>query len=74
MANLPFNTLYDQVVPYLPGAEPGIIDPRARYQVQLRLWLDLSQLSRPLQIGAMGRSGWNLSLERSQRFAPESGR
>ncbi len=55
-------------------AEPGIIDPRARYQVQLRLWLDLSQLPRPLQIGAMGRSGWNLSLERSQRFAPESGR
>jgi hypothetical protein len=30
VANLPFNTLYDQVVPYLPGAEPGIIDSNIR--------------------------------------------
>lgn len=30
MANIPFNTLYDQVVPYLPGAEPGIIDSNIR--------------------------------------------
>ena len=52
-------------------AEPETIDPQARYNVQLRFRLDLSQLPRPLQIGAMGRSGWNLSMARSQRFAVE---
>ena len=52
-------------------AEPEAIDPQARYNVQLRFRLDLSQLPRPLQIGAMGRSGWNLSMARSQRFAVE---
>ncbi len=34
--------------------------------VQLRFRIDLSQLPRPLQIGALGRSGWNLQLSRSQ--------
>ena len=52
-------------------AEPEAIDPQARYTVDLRFRLDLSQLPRPLQIGALGRSGWNLSMARSQRFAVE---
>lgn len=34
--------------------------------VQLRFRIDLSQLPRPLQIGALGRSGWNLQLSRTQ--------
>ncbi|MDR0225937.1 MAG: DUF4390 domain-containing protein [Burkholderiaceae bacterium] len=34
--------------------------------VQLRFKIDLSQLPRPLQIGALGRSSWNLQLSRSQ--------
>lgn len=34
--------------------------------VQLRFRLDLSQLPRPLQIGALGRSSWNLQLVRTQ--------
>lgn len=34
--------------------------------VQLRFRMDLSQLPRPLQIGALGRSGWNLQLSRTQ--------
>ncbi|MDY0107085.1 MAG: DUF4390 domain-containing protein [Giesbergeria sp.] len=55
-------------------AEPDAIDPQARYNAQLRFRLDLSQLPRPLQIGAMGRSGWNLSMARSQRLAVEPGR
>ncbi len=33
--------------------------------VQLRFRLDLSQLPRPLQIGALGRTGWNLQLSHS---------
>ncbi len=52
-------------------APPGAIVPQEQYQVQLRFRLDLSQLPRPLQIGAMGRSGWNLSVARSQRWSPE---
>jgi hypothetical protein len=52
-------------------AEPDRFDPQARYTVQLGFRLDLSQLPRPLQIGAMGRSGWNLSMARSQRFVVE---
>lgn len=55
-------------------AEAQAIDPQSRYSVNLRFRLDLSQLPRPLQIGAMGRSGWNLSVARSQRFAVEPGR
>ena len=34
--------------------------------VQLRFRVDLSALPRPLQIGALGRSGWNLQLARTQ--------
>ena len=50
------------------------IDPQGRYNVNLRFWLDMSQLPRPLQIGAMGRSGWNLSMARNQRLAMELAR
>ena len=55
-------------------AETQAIDPQARYNVNLRFWLDMSQLPRPLQIGAMGRSGWSLSLVRNQRLTMEQGR
>lgn len=40
------------------------------YRVDFRFQLDLSQLPRPLQIGALGRSGWNLSLARTERVPP----
>lgn len=52
-------------------APTAAIDPQEQYQVQLRFRLDLSQLPRPLQIGALGRSGWNLSFSRSLRWSPE---
>lgn len=52
-------------------ADAQDIDPPSRYTVHLRFRLDMSQLPRPLQIGAMGRSGWNLSVARSQRLAAE---
>lgn len=57
-------------------ADPGQLDDGVRQQVQLRFRIDLSQLPRPLQIGALGqRQGWNLLLTRSQALAPlaESG-
>ena len=34
--------------------------------VQLRFRLDLTQLPRPMQIGVLGRSGWNLQISRTQ--------
>lgn len=37
--------------------------------VQMRFGLDMSQLPRPLQIGAFGRSGWSLQMTQSLRLA-----
>lgn len=53
-------------------AEAPAIEPGERYTVHLRFALDTSQLPRPLQIGALGRSGWNISMARSLRLATES--
>jgi len=39
--------------------------------VNFRFRLDISQLPRPFQIGAVGRSGWNLLVSRSQRLGAE---
>ena len=52
-------------------AEAGVIEKDAAHTVNFRFRLDVSQLPRPLQIGAVGRSGWNLLVSRSQRLAPE---
>lgn len=35
--------------------------------LQLRFRIDISQFPRPLQIGALGRSGWNLLVTHSER-------
>lgn len=48
-------------------AEAGSLPAATELLVSLRLRLDLSQLPRPLQIGALGRSGWSLDLVRSVR-------
>ena len=45
--------------------EPGQISSASGVSVQLRFRVDLSALPRPLQIGAVGRSGWNLQLART---------
>lgn len=55
--------------PNLPSSSSLL--PSSPYAVHLRFYLDMSQLPRPLQIGAMGRSGWSLSMAYSQRLAPE---
>ena len=52
-------------------AESDEIATNASHTVNFRFRLDMSQLPRPLQIGAVGRSGWNLLLSRSQRLAAE---
>ena len=55
-------------------AEPGELDNDARYSVEFRWRLDVSQLPRPFQIGAVGQSDWTLAASRSQRVALESPR
>jgi hypothetical protein len=53
-------------------AEASDIDPDARYNVDFRFRLDVSQLPRPFQIGAVGHADWNISVTRNQRLALES--
>ena len=48
--------------------DADVLEPDAAHTVQLRFRLDMSQLPRPLQIGAVGRSDWNLLVFRSQRL------
>jgi len=55
-------------------AEPGELDNEARYSVEFRYRLDVSQLPRPFQIGAVGQSDWTIAASRSQRVALESPR
>lgn len=52
-------------------AEGDAIEADAMHTVNFRFRLDMSQLPRPFQIGAVGRSGWNLLVSRSQRLGGE---
>lgn len=54
-------------------AEPELITPDAVHTVQFRFRLDPSQLPRPLQLSALGRSGGNLQLTRSLRLPAAQG-
>ena len=54
--------------------DAGDVDPEARHNVDFRFRLDLSQLPRPFQIGAVGQADWNISAGRNQRLAIESAR
>jgi len=49
-------------------AEPGDVDPEARYNVDFRFRLDVSQLPRPFQIGAVGQAEWNIAASRNLRL------
>lgn len=49
-------------------AEPGDVSPDERYNVDFRFRLDVSQLPRPFQIGAVGQADWNISVMRNQRL------
>jgi hypothetical protein len=44
MADVAFSTIYDQVIPYLPGAEPSIIDTQIRKAV--REWMKRTTMYR----------------------------
>ncbi|HWI81579.1 DUF4390 domain-containing protein [Ramlibacter sp.] len=55
-------------------AEPGDIDAEGRHNVDFRFRLDVSQLPRPFQIGAVGQADWSISAMRNQRLALENAR
>jgi hypothetical protein len=55
-------------------AEASDIDPDSRYSVDFRFRLDVSQLPRPLQIGAVGHSDWNISASRKVRLVLDNPR
>ncbi|WP_232532983.1 MULTISPECIES: DUF4390 domain-containing protein [Ramlibacter] len=55
-------------------AELSDLEPDARYSLDFRFRLDVSQLPRPFQIGVVGQADWNVGAARTQRIAVENGR
>jgi hypothetical protein len=55
-------------------AELADLEPDARYSLDFRFRLDVSQLPRPFQIGVVGQAEWNVGAARTQRLAVENGR
>lgn len=53
-------------------AELAEVEQDARYAVEFRFKLDVSQLPRPFQIGLIGNSDWSISAVKSMRLAAES--
>jgi hypothetical protein len=53
-------------------AEAGAVEPGQRYNIDFRFRLDVSQLPRPFQIGAVGHADWNIAALRNQRLVLES--
>jgi hypothetical protein len=50
-------------------ADAGDVDPDRSHNVDFRFRLDVSQLPRPFQIGAVGQSDWIILAVRNQRLA-----
>lgn len=51
-------------------AETSELDVSIKHKVDFRFRLDLSQLPRPFQIGALGQSDWDLSASTSAALMP----
>lgn len=49
-------------------ADAGDVEPGPEHNVDFRFRLDVSQLPRPFQIGAVGQSDWNILAVRTQRL------
>ena len=48
------------------------LEPDTRHRVEFHFRLDLSQLPKPLSIGVIGESEWNLGVSRSLKFQTEA--
>ncbi|MCG2595434.1 DUF4390 domain-containing protein [Ramlibacter sp. XY19] len=55
-------------------ADNSTIDPDSTQTVEFRFRLDVSQLPRPFQIGAVGQSEWNINAARAQRLELDAAR
>jgi hypothetical protein len=55
-------------------AELVDFEPGVKHIVAFRFQLDVSQLPRPLQIGTLGQSDWQISLSSVQTVNPETGK
>ena len=55
-------------------ADVSDLEPGAGYNVDFQFRLDVSQLPRPFQIGALGQTEWNLSVGRNQKVPAEISR
>jgi hypothetical protein len=53
-------------------AEAADVDSDATHNVDFRFRLDVSQLPRPFQIGAVGQADWIILAVRNQRLARDS--
>jgi hypothetical protein len=53
-------------------ADAADIDPESRYNVDFSFRLDVSQLPRPIQIGAVGHSDWSISATKDVRLVFEN--
>lgn len=51
-------------------ADWAALDADARHQLEFRFRLDVAQLPRPMQIGVLGQSDWNISITAVRRFVP----
>jgi hypothetical protein len=52
-------------------ADISDLDPAVKYKVEFRFRLDLAQLPRPFQIGALGQSEWDISAVITQPLSIE---
>lgn len=55
-------------------ADASLLEADAKYNVDFQFRLDVSQLPRPFQIGALGQSEWTLSVARNQKIPSEATR
>ena len=55
-------------------ADASAVDDEPEHLVVFRFRLDTSQLPRPFQIGAVGQSEWNISIERNVKLPLENSR
>ncbi len=53
-------------------ADAADLDPNTKYKLEFRFRLDLSQLPRPFQIGAIGQSDWDIAAAVSVPLQPET--
>jgi Domain of unknown function (DUF4390) len=53
-------------------AEAGEIDAEQKNNIEFRFRLDVSQLPRPFQIGALGQADWDISATTTQRLTMQS--